>query len=1001
MSRFRTEAGGRVKRDKVLSFTFDGVAYQGLTGDTLASALLANGVHLVGRSFKYHRPRGIVTAGPEDQNALITLRRDAARETPNLRATQVELYQGLEAESQNRWPSLKFDVNAINGLASSLFVSGFYYKTFMWPRSFWKNVYEPRIRAAAGLGKAPAKADPDRYTSRYVHCDVLVIGAGPAGLTAALAAKEAGATVILADEGAEFGGSLLGDAVTTIEGKSTDAWMSDVVMNLAMSDKVRMLARTTAFGYFADNFVALVERVTDHLAAPSDALPRERLWQVRAKQVILATGALERPLVFPENDRPGIMMAEAGRSFLNRYGVKVGLRAVVFTATDSAYRAAIDLKQAGVDIQLIADLRARPPADVVDEALACGLTVRAASTLCGTQGGLRVSAAEVGEVNGDLTIGRKEVVDCDVVLMSGGWTPNINLHSQSRGRLIYNETTQNFLPGAPGYDNVSIGACKGTYDLSATMNEGYAAGEAAARASGRKGGMKKGFSSLGGLAMGGGHLGVVPHDRDPGRVKAFVDFQHDVTAKDIKLATREGFQSIEHVKRFTTTGMATDQGKTSNMNALAIAAKAIGKAIPEVGLTTFRLPYTPTTFGNFAGTARGDLFDPIRKTPMHDWAAAQGAPFENVALWKRAWYFPKAGEDMHAAVNRECKTVRTTVGMFDASTLGKIEVVGPDAAEFMNRMYVNPWTKLEIGRCRYGIMCRDDGFVYDDGVVGRMAADRFHVTTTTGGAPRVMNLMEDYLQTEFTDLKVFLTSTTEQWAVIAVQGPKAREVLAPLVEGIDIGKDAMPHMSVREGRICGVPTRLFRISFTGELGFEVNVPADYGQGVLDAIWREVREAGGCAYGTEAMHVLRAEKGYIIVGQDTDGTLTPDEAGVGWAVGKAKADFLGKRGLMRPDLTGPSRKQLIGLLTVDPKRVPDEGAQLVASAAPAKGSHALGHVTSAYWSENLGRSIAMAQLENGRARLGETVYITSLTGAAFPAVVADPIFYDKAGARIDV
>jgi len=497
----------------------------------------------------------------------------------------------------------------------------------------------------------------------------------------------------------------------------------------------------------------------------------------------------------------------------------------------------------------------------------------------------------------------------------------------------------------------------------------------------------------------GGFTGATPHDRDPARVRAFVDFQHDVTAKDIKLATREGFRSIEHVKRYTTSGMATDQGKTSNLNALSIAAGAIEAPVPKVGLTTFRPPYTPTTFGLFAGTSRGDLFDPVRKTSTHEWAAEQGAAFEDVGLWKRAWYFARGGETMHEAVNRECRTVRATCGIFDASTLGKIEVVGPDAAEFMHRIYVNPFLKLEPGRLRYGIMTRDDGFVYDDGVVGRMAPDRFHVTTTTGGAPRVLSHMEDYLQTEWTDLKVWLTSTTEQWAVIAVQGPKAREAIAPLVEGIDMSKAAMPHMSVREGRICGVPTRLFRMSFTGELGFEINVPAAYGRAVWEAVHARVIGLGGCPYGTEAMHVLRAEKGYIIVGQDTDGTLTPDEAGVGWAVGKTKADFVGKRGLMRPDLQAADRKQLVGLLTVEPATVLEEGAQIVPVAAPVLGEHAQGHVTSAYWSEALGRSIALANLERGRARIGETVYVP-MPGGSIPAVVADPVFVDKEGTRLD-
>ena len=994
---FRTAAGGRIDRSKPLSFTWDGQSLQGVKGDTLASALLANGIHLVGRSFKYHRPRGIMTAGSEEPNALVTVSRDAARTTPNLRATQVELYEGLTAESQNRWPSLSFDIGAINGLASPIFASGFYYKTFMWPKSFWHKVYEPNIRAAAGFGKAPTLPDPDRYQHRYAFCDVLVVGAGPAGLAAALAASEAGAKVILVDEQSEFGGSLLHESTAEIEGRPARTWSADMVMTLALAGRVTCLTRTTAFGYFADNMIGLNERITEHLAKPSANAPRERLWQVRAKQVVLATGAIERPLTFPENDRPGIMMADAGRTYLNRYGVKAGSRVVVFTATDSAYLAALDLKAAGVDVAAIADLRPEGGA-LADKARAAGIRVETGTTIRSTSGGLRVKSVELGRVkpNGDVTGG--DVVPCDLVLHSAGWTPNVSLFSQSRGKLKFDEATATYLPGASAEHERSAGACRGLTDLSAVLDDGYAAGEAAARAAGYGTRGPKTFSTVGATAMAGGHLGAAPHGRNASRVKAFVDFQHDVTAKDIKLAVREGFKSIEHVKRYTTTGMATDQGKLSNMNALSIASTALDKPIPKVGLTTFRMPYTPVTFGILASTARGDLFEPVRKTPSHDFAVARKAPFENVGQWKRTWYWPKAGEDMHAAVARECKTVRSSVGLFDATTLGKIEVVGPDAAEFVHRMYVNPFLKLEVGRLRYGIMTRDDGFVYDDGVIARIAEDRFHVTTTTGGAPRVLALMEDYLQTEWPDLKVWLTSTTEQWAVFAVQGPKARDIVAKFVEGVDLSNEAMPHMSVRDGTIFGVPVKLWRVSFTGELGYEINIPASYGPALWPKLAEAVEAAGGCLYGTEAMHVLRAEKGYIIVGQDTDGTLTPDEAGVGWAVGKSKADFVGKRGLARPDLKLANRKQIVGLQAADPKLVLDEGAQLVDMANPKQGTHASGHVTSAYHSSVLGHGIALAQLERGRARIGETVYIAMPEGT-IPVTVVDPVFYDKEGKRL--
>ncbi len=582
--------------------------------------------------------------------------------------------------------------------------------------------------------------------------------------------------------------------------------------------------------------------------------------------------------------------------------------------------------------------------------------------------------------------------------MAGGWTPAVHLHSQMRGRLRFDEAREIYVP-APGVaDARSAGACNGSFGIAAALAEGSAAGVEAAAVLGLSRALPWQPAVDGEIVPDGGHHGAVPHNRDVQKVKAFVDFQNDVTEKDIRLAVREGFRSIEHVKRYTTNGMATDQGKTSNMNGLAIAAGSLGKPMPEVGLTTFRPPYTPVTFGTFAGHSRGDLFDPTRRTPMHDWAVAHGAVFEDVGQWKRARYFPHAGETMHSAVLRECRVVRERGGVFDASTLGKIEVVGPDAAEFLNRLYTNAWSKLEPGRCRYGLMLNEAGFVMDDGVIGRLAADRFHVTTTTGGAARVLAHMEDYLQTEFPDLKVWLTSATEQWAVMAVQGSQARAVLEPLVSGIDLSAAAMPHMSLREGAICGVPMRLFRVSFTGELGFEVNVPADYGQAVWEAIWERAQALGMVAYGTEAMHVLRAEKGYIIVGQETDGTVTPDDLGLGWAIGKAKPDFVGKRSLTRPDMLVADRKQLVGLLTEDPSVVLEEGAQITGEANPVRGRHALGHVTSAYDSAALGRSIALALVAGGRARLGETVYVPMPSGALAAKVVA-PVFYDVEGARL--
>ena len=1000
---FRSGAGGRIDRTRPLHFSFDGRRLTGLAGDTLASALLANGIHLVGRSFKYHRPRGILTAGSEEPNALVTVDRGGGRETPNLRATEVELYAGLNARSQNRWPTLALDAGAVANLAAPLLSAGFYYKTFMGPRLpqpnwAWAKVYEPLIRRAAGLGRAPKLADPDHYASRFAHCDVLIVGAGPAGLASALAAAQSGARVILCDEQAEMGGSLLAEPNAIIDGTPAAHWIALTLAALRANPRVTLLARTQAFGYFAQNFIGLAERLTDHLAQPDHALPRERLWQVRAKHVVLATGAIERPLVFPENDRPGIMLADAARAYLNRYGVKPGRRAVVISACDTAYQAALDLSRAGVEIALIADIRSNPRGPAIEAAAKVGLPIETSTTINGTTGYLRVGGVEVGHVLTGGSVSRGRNVACDLVLMSGGWTPSVHLFSQSRGKLAWSETANAYLPDASRQALQCAGAMAGVDGLAAVLGHGHAAGRAAVQAATGASVPSRWFEADEPEMSRAGEIGACPSPR-PG-ARAFVDFQNDVTSKDLTQATREGFRSIEHVKRYTTTGMATDQGKTSNINALAVVADALGKTIPEVGLTTFRQPYTPVTFGTLAGHSRGDLFDPIRRTPFDSWAQEHGAVFEDVGLWKRARFFPRAGDGMHAAVVRECQTVRTSVGIFDASTLGKIEVVGPDAAEFLERIYVNSFATLAVGRCRYGILLNEAGFIIDDGVIGRIAPDRFHVTTTTGGAAHVLNMMEDYLQTEFPELKCWLTSTTEQWAVVAVQGPRACDVLAPLTSAVDLAPATFPHMGVREATICGVEARIFRVSFTGELGYEVNVPADYGRAVWGAIAAEAHKRGGCAYGTEAMHVLRAEKGFIIVGQDTDGTVTPDDAGLAWAIGKSKRDFVGKRSLSRRDMVKPGRKQLVGLATLDSDVVLEEGAQITSMANPPAGTPALGHVTSSYCSPSLGRSIALALVADGRKRIGEKLFVP-MPGGAIAVEVVLPVFIDPKGERLHV
>ncbi len=996
MNTHRCDTRGQIDRSKPVTFKFDGKDYQGYAGDTLASALLANGVHLVGRSFKYHRPRGVVTAGSDEPNALVEVHEGAGRFTPNTRMTLQEIYPGLTVTSQNRWPSLSFDGMAINDRLYMMFSAGFYYKTFMWPQSFWKKVYEPVIRQAAGLGKPPTENDSDNYTASYLHCDVLVVGTGAAGLAAALEAGRSGARTVVVDEHAMAGGSLLAGETTTIDGKSTADWACDTVAELEGMENVSLMTRTTAFGYYHENFVALVERLSDHL--PPEAKPkfREKMWRVRAKEVVLAQGALERPLVFDGNDRPGVMLASAAQTFLHRYGVKVCHAPAVATSHDSAWRVAFSHHDAGMKPVAIIDTRAEVRTDLLDEAKRRGIPVRLSHTVVSTKGRLRVKSLHIAPVSGG-KVGAVERLSCDAVLMCGSWTPSLHLFSHTKGNLAWSDELESFLPGEKSEKCHIAGAGDGLWGFDAVLQSGADAGAAAASGAGFPMTATSYAVEHDDAGTGVTHR-ELPTSGNPGKARAFTDFQNDVTAKDVRLAVREGMRSIEHVKRYTTNGMATDQGKLSNMNGLVVAADALAKEPPKVGLTTFRPPYSPTTFGTFTNLARDEHFLVTRRTAIDNWAEEQGAVFEPVSLWRRAWYFPQPGESMHDAVNRECLAMRKSVGIFDASTLGKIDVKGPDAVEFMNRMYTNPWAKLGVGRCRYGLLLGEDGYIRDDGIIGRLAEDHFHVTTTSGGAPMVMNMMEDYLQTEWPDLKVWLTSITEQYSVIALHGPNARKVLEPFVEGLDISEEAFPHMSVADCTICGLRARLFRVSFTGEFGFEINIPSSHGREVWETLMEAGKTYGIVPYGTEALHVLRADKGYIGVGQDTDGTVTPYDAGLGWAVGKKKPDFVGMRSLARPDLAAEGRKQLVGLLTKDPKTVLEEGAQIVDDHNQPVPMKMTGHVTSSYWSPTVGRSIAMALIENGHARLGEVVHIP-MPDQVIEAEITGAVFFDPDNTRL--
>ncbi len=985
-----------------MRFSFDDEELYGYAGDTLASALLANGIHLVGRSFKYHRPRGIFSAGPEEPNALVQLEQGAYTE-PNIKATQVELYDGLKAVSQNRWPNLRFDIASINSAVARFIPAGFYYKTFMWPASMWMT-YERWIRKTAGLGKSPAQWDPDRYEHRNAHCEVLVVGAGPAGLAAAVVAARAGARVILADEQNEFGGKLLAENAD-IDGSPALQWAAEIERELKEIDSVILLPRTTVTGYYDYNYLVAAERVTDHLPpGTGGSVPRQRLWKIRAQQVVLATGAIERPLVFADNDRPGVMLAGAVRTYVNRYAVMPADAIVVFTNNDSAYLTALDAHSHGAAVSIV-DIRPGPKGELIDRAEQANIMIYRGSaiTSVGYAGRLRsVEVMRLNQTGDDVESSSTTTIECGVIATSGGWTPTVHLHSQARGKLRYDETIAAFVPSDDGVrinPHVSTGACNGKFDLERCLKEGYAAGYSSARACGL-GGVSLPAPRVDTVMQGPIRvLWAIPCDHPIGRggKKHFHELQNDATVGDIYLAAGEGFDAVEHLKRYTTTGMGTDQGKTSNLTALGVLSEIRAEPVQAIGTTTFRPPYTPLTFGAVVGQNRRDLFLQERKTAMHAWHDKNGAVYEDVGDWKRPRYFPRGNESMDTAVQRECRAVRDKIGILDASTLGKIDLKGKDCAWFLNMIYTNAWSELAVGRCRYGLMLNEHGMVFDDGVTTRIGEQHYHMTTTTGGAARVLTWLEEWLQTEWPDKEVYCTSVTEQWAVAAISGPRSRDLLSELTD-VPLDAEHFPFMSMRQGKVAGVPARIFRISFTGELSYEINVPAQYGLYVWEQLLEYGRAYDICPYGTESMHVLRAEKGFIIVGQDTDGSVTPGDLGMDWIVSKKKADFIGRRSLFRSDTSKPGRKQLIGLLTEDPQVVLPEGAHIVAEVKETPPMPMLGHVTSSYMSPNVGRSIALGLLYDGRSKIGERVSLKLMDGRVVGATVADTIFYDSEGAR---
>ncbi|VWC51074.1 sarcosine oxidase subunit alpha [Burkholderia lata] len=974
MSGWRNTPGVTLDRSKPISFRWAGRSYQGYAGDTLASALLANGVSIIGRSFKYHRPRGLIAAGLEEPNGIVQLEQGATT-VPNVKATQLELYEGLSAAPINARPSAEFDLLAINSLFKRFIPAAFYYKTFFWPN--W-GLFEPTIRKAAGLGVAPAEPDPDRYEHRFAHVDTLVIGSGAAGLAAAeaAAALPGNQRVMLVEADFEFGGGLL-SCVEPVEGLPPLAWRDAALARLRAAPNLQLLNRTMAFGFYDHGLVALCERINDHLPPMQRSGPRQRLWKVRCRKVILATGAFERPIPFSGNDLPGVMLASAAQTYAARYGVLAGRRLVLCTNNGSAYTAALALHDAGCEIAAIVDSRSEPGASA-SEARRRGIAILHSAVPVAAKGRKAVRGLEVAALNG----GGRQQLACDTILTSDGWNPAVHLHSQSGGSLAYDARLQAFLPNHAAQEAISVGAAAGLFDLATVLANTRATvrGETVATAPTEAVGPTRRFA-----------------DGDTHAQTAWLDFQNDVTVADVQLAARENFRSVEHLKRYTTLGMASDQGKTSNVAGIHVMSDLLKMPPQAISTTKFRPPFDPVTIGAFAGRAVGEDLSPLAHTPAHAAQLALGAKMENYGAWRRAAFLPLGGESEAQSIAREVTAVRDSVGLFDASTLGKIEVKGPDAAEFLQRMYVNSVRTLKVGRCRYGLMLSEHGIVYDDGVFARIGEDHFLVGTTSGHAAAITETFQEWLQCEWPHLRVLVENVTTGWAVMNLAGPHARDVLAALGTDIDLSPDAFPHMHYRAGTVAGVAARVQRVSFTGELSYEIAVPWGYGASLWDAAMLAGRPHRITAFGVEALMVMRMEKGFLHIGSDSDGETYPQDLGFAAIIAKKKDDFVGRRSTMRAHALREERRQLVGLEVADGGGPLQVGAHVLpADATEARGTQ--GWVTSSAQSPTLQRPIAMALVQRGRARMGETVRIWDLDTWR-PARIADPQFFDPSGVRI--
>ena len=992
---FRIEKGGLINRNKKISFKFNGKKYLGYEGDTIASALIANGVHLVGRSFKYHRPRGFFGAGVDEPYAIVQMNRNNEVD-PNVRATEQELFEGLEAKSVNCWPNVNFDIGAINNFLNKFFPAGFYYKTFMWPKSFWYNIYEPIIRKAAGFGSASIKHDKERYEHKYEYCDILITGSGPSGLASAYASAKNGAKVILAEDKPRFGGSLLTSDVT-IGNQSGKEWSEKIISELKSMPNVIVKNRSQVFGYYDHNMLVMSERVSDHLPKTENYAPKQRLWYIRAKEVIISSGSIERPLVFGNNDTPGVMLSSAAKEYLKVYGVLVGKKPIVFTNNDSGYETAIEFKKNGID-PLILDTRKNPNSEIINEAKDLNIKIKNSHVVVSAKGYKKVKSADIAEISEDKKkLGNIENIECDCICVSGFWTPSIHLASQSGNKTKYNEKIDAFVPNKSKQKETTLGSANGVFTLEETLNTSFEKGNELSKQ------ITKNDNKISIPAV--LEKKSSEHDKfwcvplpDGTNYKRFLDFQNDVAVSDIQLALREGYRSIEHVKRYTTLGMATDQGKTSNLNGLQLVSEIENKVVPQVGHTTFRPPYTPVSIGAIVGREVGKHSKPTRKSPMHNWHEKNNAVFVDAGVWLRPRYYKQGNENLFEASKREAKNVRQNVGVCDVTTLGKIDIKGPDSAEFLNRVYTNAWLKLPVGKARYGVMLREDGIVMDDGTTTRISEYHYHMTTTTAQAANVLSHLEYYLQLVWPELNVNVVSSTEQWAGAAIAGPKSRDVMQKLFPNLNVSNEGLPFMGYLEGDLFGVKAKIYRISFSGELAYEVNVESDNGNFMWEKIIETGKEFNIQPYGTEALSTLRIEMGHV-AGSELDGRTIPYDNSLEGLVSKKK-DFIGKRSLSKKAFTSLDRQKIVGVVPLDKKTSIPEGSYIVKDAKAKLPNPKLGHVSASCWSVEFDNPFSLAIIKDGKNMIGQKLFALSpLKNKTIPVEIVSSHYVDPKGERV--